>query len=138
MKFLNDFKKDLDKIGLQEGQSEPPKYWYSTGNHVLNKIISGSFVGSVPQGRILGLVGPSGSGKSFVACNIMREAQQNGAHVVVLDSESALDDGFVSKIGVDVEKDYTYVSVDTIPQVQKVVSSMGIRRNTVKELTDHR
>ena len=55
--------------------------------------------------------------------NILREAQKNGAHLVVLDSENALDDDFVSKIGVDVTEGYSYVPVDTIPQVQKVVSS---------------
>lgn len=123
MDFLKDFKKDLDKIGLSEGSSEPPKYWYSTGNHVLNKVISGSVYGGIPQGRITGLVGPSGSGKSFIASNIMREAQKQGAYLVTLDSENALDDDFVSKIGVNVKDDYTYVPVDTIPQVQKVISS---------------
>lgn len=123
MSFLDTFKKDLDKIGLSEGASEPPKYWYSFGNYVLNKIISGSFRRGKPQGRITGLVGPSGAGKSFIACNLMREAQRAGAWIVVLDSENALDDEFVSKIGVDVNDNYTYVEVDTIPQVEKVVSS---------------
>lgn len=122
MDFLNTFKKDLNKIGLEEGSSKPPKYWYSSGNHVLNRVVSGSFFNFVPQGRIVGLSGPSGAGKSFVACNIIREAQRAGAHVVVLDSENSLDDDFVSKIGVDVEDNYTYVPVDTIPQVIKVVS----------------
>ena len=42
---------------------------------------------------------------------------------MVLDSENALDDDFVEKIGVDTDNNYTYVSVDTIPQVEKVVSS---------------
>lgn len=123
MKFLNDFKKDLDKIGLEEGASAPPAYWYSTGNHVLNKIISGSFMNGVPQGRIMALVGPSGAGKSFVLCNILREAQQRGAYIVVLDSENALDDDFVAKIGVDTENNYTYIGVTTIPEASKVVSS---------------
>ena len=123
MDFLKDFKKDLDKIGLTEGTAEPPKYWYSTGNYVLNKIISGNFSGGIPQGRLTGLVGPAQSGKSFIACNLMREAQQAGAHCVVLDSEHALDDEFVSKIGVDVDNNYTYVEVDTIPQVSKVIST---------------
>lgn len=122
MEFLKDFKKDLNKLGLNEGTAEPPRYWYSTGNHVLNKIISGSFYKGVPQGRVLGLVGPSGAGKSFVASNIMREAQQAGAHILVLDSENALDEEFVTKIGVDTTGDYTYVAVDTIPHVEQVVS----------------
>lgn len=124
MNFLKDVTKDLEKAGIQMGASEPPKYWFSTGNFVLNKIISGSFLKGIPQGRILCFTGPSGSGKSFLAANAMREAQKQGAHIVVLDSENALDDDFVGKIGVETSSDYTYIPVDTIPQVKKVISSL--------------
>lgn len=123
MDFLDSFKKELEKAGLEEGASKPPRYWYSSGNYVVNKILSGSFLRGIPQGRVVCYTGPSGAGKSFLVCNAMREAQKQGAHIVVLDSENALDDDFVSKIGVDVTKNYAYVPVDTIPQAQKVVST---------------
>ncbi len=61
---------------------------------------------------------------SFLACNAMREAQKAGAYVFVLDSENALDDEFVSKLGVDINNRYNYFPVDTIPQVKKVVSEI--------------
>lgn len=123
MKFLDDVEKSLEKDGFQVGASEPPRYWYSTGNHVLNKILSGSFMRGIPQGRITCLAGPSGSGKSFLAANIIREAQKDDTFVIVLDSENALDDEFVGKIGVDVDKEkYKYYDVDTIPQVKKIAS----------------
>ena len=123
MGFLNDFNKSVDKIDGVGRSSQPPRYWYPTGNYVLNKIISGSFLKGIPQGRITTLTGPSSSGKSFVACNIMREAQKAGAFILVVDSENALDDDFVSAIGVDPENNYNYVGVTTIPQAQKVISS---------------
>lgn len=123
MKFLNKVVKDLVKAGIDEGSSEPPRYWYSTGNYVLNKIISGSFHKGIPQGRVVGLAGPSGSGKSFMAANIIKSAQADGAHIVVLDSENALDDDFISAVGADPTKDYTYFDVDTIEQTQKVLSA---------------
>lgn len=123
MDFLKTVTKDLEKAGMNVGASEPPRYWFSTGNHVLNKIISGSFLKGIPQGRILSFTGPSGAGKSFLAANAMREAQKEGAHIVVLDSENAMDDDFVRAIGVDPSKNYTYVPVDTIPQVKKVVAA---------------
>lgn len=122
--FLNGVTKDLEKAGIEVGSSEPPRYWFSTGNYVLNKVISGSFLKGIPQGRITCFTGPSGAGKSFLAANAMREAQKQGAHIVVLDSENALDDDFVGKIGVDVTEGYTYVSVDTIAQTKKVASSI--------------
>ena len=123
MDFLDDFNKDLKKAGIEVGASQPPRYWFSSGNYVLNKIISGSFMRAIPQGRILCYTGPSQTGKSFLAVNAMREAQKQGAHIVVIDSENALDDDFVSAIGVDVNNNYTYVSADTLAQCKKIVSA---------------
>lgn len=122
--FLGSVTKDLEKAGINVGASQPPRYWFSTGNYVLNKIVSGSFLNGIPQGRITCFTGPSGAGKSFLAANAMREAQKQNAHIITLDSENALDDDFVGKIGVDTTENYTYVPVDTIPQVKKVISSV--------------
>lgn len=121
--FLKDFRADLEKAGLEEGSSLPPRYWFSTGNYVVNKTLSGSYLKGIPQGRLTCFTGPSGAGKSFLAANAMREAQRQGAHVVCLDSENALDDDFVTKLGVDVTDNYSYVAIDTIPQAKKVVSA---------------
>lgn len=120
--FLSSFAKDLEDIDGVTTSSQPPRYWYSFGNHVLNKVMSGSFYKGVPQGRITSLAGSSGAGKSFIAANLVRSAQESGAIVLVVDSENALDDEFVGKIGVDVDKDYFYASVTTVSQVTKVVS----------------
>jgi RecA/RadA recombinase len=121
--FLKKMKASLEKAGIEEGSDEPPRYWYSTGNHVMNKTLSGSYLNGIPQGRVTGLVGPSGAGKSFVLCNLMREAQKQGAMLVVLDSENALDKDFVRKIGVDTDDGYMYYNVTTIPEVEKIVSN---------------
>ncbi len=123
MSFLKTFDKELSNIDGVGTSSTPPRYWYSTGNYVLNKIISGSFLRGIPQGRITDLAGSSGAGKSFLAANLLRSAQQSGAFCLVVDSENALDDDFMSKIGVNVNHNYKYVEVVTIPQVTKVVSS---------------
>ena len=124
MKFLNGFKKHIVDIEGISTDSEPPRYWSGSGNYCVNRVLAGDFKRAVAQGRVLGLVGPSGSGKSFVLCNMIREAQTNlGAFALTIDSENALDDDFVSKIGVDVsEENYMYVGVITIAHVKKVVS----------------
>lgn len=122
--FMDVFKKDLEKIDGVGTSSQPPRYWYSFGNFVLNKIMSGSFYKGVPQGRITSLAGSSGAGKSFLAANLVKSAQDSGAMILVVDSENALDDIFMSKIGANVTaSDYFYASVTTVPQVTKVVSS---------------
>jgi recombination protein RecA len=122
--YLTTFRKELEKIDGVGTSSLPPRYWFSFGNYVLNKIMSNSFTKGVPQGRITSLAGSSGAGKSFLAANLVKAAQDDGAIVLVVDSENALDDDFMSKIGVDVETDeYLYAAVTTVPQVTKVVSS---------------
>lgn len=123
MDFLKDFEKTVGKDEGIMGASEPPRYWYSSGNYVLNKIMSDSYDGCIPQGRITGLVGPSGSGKSFLAANFIVDAQKRGDWILVVDSENALDDDFMGKIGVDVTDKYVYKSVTTIPQAIKVIST---------------
>lgn len=124
MSFLKNFNKDLEKMDGVGTSAEPPRYWYSTGNYVLNRIISGSFTKGIPQGRITDLAGPSGSGKSFIAANLVAAAQRDGAMVLIVDSENALDNDFMSKIGVDTDRDdYTYTSVITIADAIKVISS---------------
>lgn len=120
--FLKDFRKTLEKQSLSTGIKKPLGWW-STGNLALNKALSGSFQRGIPVGRITLFAGPSGSGKSFISSNIMREAQRNGAHILVLDSENALDIEYLVKIGVDIsEERLTYVAVDTIEDVNSACS----------------
>lgn len=122
--FIKSFNKELDKMDGIGTSSEPPRYWYSTGNYVLNSIISGSFRRGIPQGRITDLAGPSGAGKSFIAANLVAAAQREGASILIVDSENALDNDFMSKIGVDVDRDdYLYAGVNTIPEATRVVST---------------
>lgn len=123
LSFLKDYKKTLAKIESIITDFSPPKFWYSTGNLALNKIISGSFSKGIPQGRITTIAGPSGAGKSFISSNIIKHAQEQGAFILMLDSEHALDVGYLSKIGVDVGEDkFQYVGVTTFSDVVKVVS----------------
>ena len=124
MNFLDDYDKELQKAGIYTGEARPPRYWFSTGNYALNRIISGSFYKGIPQGRVTGLMGPSGAGKSFLIANIMRQAQQEGAFVLAIDTEHALDNDFVEAIGVDTSNDvYHYVEANTFADLKKAVSS---------------
>ena len=125
--FLKDFTKSLKKMETIVTDFGPPKFWYSTGNLALNKVISGSFAKGIPQGRVTCLAGPSGAGKSFILSNIVRNAQAEGAFVVMLDSEHAMDLGYLRKIGVDVsEEKFLYAGVTTFGDVVKVVSEFII------------
>ena len=124
MNWLNNVTKDLKKSGIVIGHSKPPRYWFSTGNHVLNKIISGSCYNGIPQGRLTCFCGPSGAGKSFLVANAIVAAQEQQAAVVVLDSENALDDNFMSGVGINTDENYTYIDTNTIPEAKKIVSKI--------------
>jgi RecA/RadA recombinase len=124
LSFMKDFSKSLEKMDGVSQTSEPPRFWIDSGNYVLNYILSGDFHHAIPQGRVTGLAGPSGSGKSFIQCNVARQAQTDlDASVVMIDTENALDDSFTSKIGIDPDRpDYCYISAITIGQVVKICS----------------
>jgi recombination protein RecA len=123
MKFINDLTKRVEKLDNVTTDFSPPSIWYNTGNLALNKIMSGSFTRGIPQGRISILAGPSGSGKTFLGCNILKNAQDEGAFILALDSENALDVDFMSAIGVDTSSEkFMYFGVVTISDVVSVLS----------------
>lgn len=121
--FLKAFKKNLDKLDSVTTDFGPPSFWYSTGALAVNKIMSGSFSHGIPQGRLTCLAGPSGAGKSFLLCNLLRNAQKEGAFCLVLDSENALDGKFMTAIGVETSEDkLQYVGVTLFSDVVSVLS----------------
>jgi RecA/RadA recombinase len=121
--FLTKFKKELAKLENVSTDFRPPSHWYTTGNLAVNKIMSGDYHRGIPQGRITILAGPSGAGKSFLLGNIIKAAQADGAFVVAIDSENAIDTDWLQRIGVDVsEKNFLGISVVTIADTIVTVS----------------
>ena len=83
-----------------------PTDWISTGNYLLNYFISGNFHNGVPLGKLTMFAGASGSGKSYLASgNIVRECQKQGITPIILDTENALDEEWLQRIGVDTSPD---------------------------------
>lgn len=120
---MQDFRKKVAKMKSVVTEFTPPKYWTSVGNFAVNKIVSGSFVRGIPQGRVTCLAGPSGSGKTFLLCNLLKNAQNDGSIVLVLDSENALDEDYLRKVGVDQDPEkFMYAGVDTFGSVVEVLS----------------
>lgn len=61
-------------------------------------------IGGVPRGRIIEIYGPESSGKSTLATHIVANAQKNGGLAAYIDAEHALDPGYASKIGVNLDE----------------------------------
>lgn len=82
-----------------------PDTWISTGNFALNYLISGEFDGGIPLGKVTVFAGESGAGKSYIVSgNVIREAQKQGIYPYVIDSENALDDKWLTDLGVDTDE----------------------------------
>lgn len=60
-------------------------------------------IGGVPRGRIVEIYGPESSGKSTLAIHIVANAQRNGGLAAYIDAEHALDPGYASRIGVNID-----------------------------------
>ena len=104
---LSKFRKTLTKSidGLGVGFNDPTD-WVSTGNYTLNYLISGDFHKGVPLGKVTVFAGESGAGKSFICSgNLVRNAQQAGIYVILIDSENALDEAWLHALGVDTSED---------------------------------
>jgi recombination protein RecA len=60
--------------------------------------------GGVPRGRIIEIYGPESSGKSTLATHIVANAQKAGGVAAYIDAEHALDPGYASRIGVNLNE----------------------------------
>lgn len=87
--------------------------YIDTGSLALNAIISGSLYGGVPVGRLTQFAGPSMTGKTFFIQKLIASAQKMGKHVVVFDSENAIDAKGAMGFGIDPSK-VKYVPTTTI------------------------
>lgn len=82
-------------------EAEPIKHWYDIGNYALNYIASKRLKAGLPSGRIICFDGLSGTGKSLISCNVLRDKTIDLG--IIIDTEG----GGVSKELLD------YVGVDS-------------------------
>jgi recombination protein RecA len=119
------FRKSITKSvpGLSVGFRDPDT-WISTGNYTLNKLISGDFHKGIPLGKVSVFAGESGAGKSFICSgNLVREAQQQGIFVVLIDTENALDEAWLKALNVDTsEERLLKLNLAMIDDVAKVIN----------------
>lgn len=93
--------KKMDNVSV--GYDTDPKDWVSTGNYLLNYMISGDFFKGIPLGLVTMLYGESGAAKSFLAASIIKNAQSQGIYCVYIDTEYAVTHDNLVKLGVDPE-----------------------------------
>ena len=123
---VSKFRKEITKSieGLSIGFNDPTD-WISTGNYALNYLISGDFNNGIPLGKVTVFAGESGAGKSYICSgNIIKNAQEQGIYVVLVDSENALDEAWLKALGVDTSQDKLLkLSMSMIDDVAKTIST---------------
>jgi len=120
-KFRKSITKSIDGISI--GFNDPTD-WISTNNYALNYLISGDFKKGVPLGKVTTFAGESGAGKSFICSgNLVRNAQEQGIYVVLIDTENALDEAWLHALDVDTsEGKLLKLNMAMIDDVAKMIS----------------
>lgn len=122
---LSKFRTSITKSisGISAGYNDP-QTWISTGNYTLNKLISNDFKKGIPLGKVTMFAGETGAGKSYICSgNAVRNAQEQGIFVVLIDSENALDEKWLNALGVDTsENRLLKLNVSLIDDVAKILS----------------
>jgi len=123
---ISKFRKDITKSiqGLSIGFNDPTD-WISTGNYALNYLISGDFNRGIPLGKVTVFAGESGAGKSYICSgNIVKNAQDQGIFVILVDTENALDESWLHALGVDTAPDKLLkLNMSMIDDVAKAIST---------------
>ena len=123
---ISKFRKDITKSiqGLSIGFNDPTD-WISTGNYALNYLISGDFNKGIPLGKVTVFAGESGAGKSYICSgNIVKNAQDQGIFVILVDTENALDESWLHALGVDTSPEKLLkLNMSMIDDVAKAIST---------------
>ena len=118
------------KIAYNLSVDESPteiKRWISTGSRQLDYIIANRANGGIPEGRIIEIFGPPSIGKSHIAIQIARSAQQMGGIVVYIYTENATSIENLRRLGIDVAKRFVFVETACTEEV------FTIAENTIKK-----
>jgi len=125
---FEDLNKEMSKIStygdtLDKSEISQVDHYISTGNYALNACLTGSLFGGFPNNRSVCIAGPSGTGKTFLTLNAVKEAQKMGYYIVYYDSENAVDRTLVEKFGID-PKRLRYEPCNTVQEFRSSVTNL--------------
>lgn len=119
---LSKLRKGLEKKSFIIEMNDPTQ-WISTGNAALNYRLTGRLDVGIPNRRSILLWGESGTGKTFLASNAIKEAQDLGYKIVYIDTENSISEDYMTKIGINLdEENFLPILVDTIEECTEALS----------------
>ena len=114
------------KVARHLGSGDNPsnvKDWIPTGSTWLDSIICRGKTAGIPVGKITEIAGLEGSGKSYMAAQIAANANRMGMEVIYFDSEAAIDEEFLSRMGC-IEGKFLYITAYSVEQVLEAVETV--------------
>lgn len=111
---------------LADSKTAVIKDYINTGSYILNAAMTGSLFKGIPTGRVVTLAGDPGTGKSYLALSVCREAQKKGYIPIYMDSEGSIDVDFVTRLGCD-PKNFVIKQVQTISEVSTFVANICMK-----------
>jgi len=118
MSKISEYGNTLDKSTISEID-----HYIPTGNYHLNACLTGSLFGGYPNNRAVALAGPSGTGKTYLILNAIKQAQKQGYSIIFSDSENAVDKSLVEKFGID-PKTFRYEPCNTVQEFRSSVTAI--------------
>ena len=118
MSKISEYGETLDKSTISEID-----HYIPTGNYHLNACLTGSLFGGYPNNRAVALAGPSGTGKTYLILNAIKQAQKQGYSIIFYDSENAVDKNLVEKFGID-PKTFRYEPCNTVQEFRSSVTAI--------------
>ena len=107
---------------LSESKTAVINDYIDTGSYILNACITGSLFKGIPSGRCTILAGDPGTGKTYLALSVCRNAQKMGYTPIYMDSEASIDLGFVKKLNLDPDN-FVIKQVTTISEVSTFIAN---------------
>ena len=108
--------------------------WISTGSSLLDLAISNRANGGLPVGRITEITGMEASGKSLIAAHLLANTQKMGGLAVYIDTENAMNEDFLTAIGMDMGK-MLYIQLEAVEDIFEVIENIILK---VKESDKNR
>jgi len=105
--------------------------WINTGNYHLNACVSGDMFRGWPNNRSCSIAGPSGTGKTFLVLNSIREAIALGYRIIFYDSEAAVDKEQMEKFGIDTSM-VNYQPMNTVQDFRTSITTITRKMQEVK------
>lgn len=118
MRKFSEYGDTLDKSTISEID-----HYIPTGNFMLNMCLTGSLFKGYPNNRAVALAGPSGTGKTFLTLNAVKQAIDIGYSIIYFDSENAVDKDLVEKFGIDTTK-FRYEPCNTVQEFRTSVTAV--------------